>query len=511
MISARGMVAASHPLAVDAAVAVLKEGGTAADAAVTAAAMLSVVDPRSTGLGGDLFAMYWEPGSNAPTGLAAAGPAPARMTVQALRERGFESMPLDGPWTVTVPGATWGWSSLLERYGRLGRERLLRPAINAARKGFTIAPVIAEEWRLGADKLRRNPPAAAVFLPGGGVPEAGSTFRNPGIADALEAYAASGHAPFYSGAVAAGFVDAVSSLGGPLCMSDLEAWSGPEWVDPIRAQFRGIDVYEMPPPGQGVVVLESVGLYHGQPTTSNGEADHYLVESLKAAFADAADHVADPDFSPVAVGDLLDDERLRKMRDQIGAHASDARAPGMPSDTVYVCVVDESGAACSLIQSLYESFGSGVMAPGSGVLLHNRGNGFTLREGHPNRPEGGKRPYHTIIPAMLGDGVDFKGCLGVVGGFMQPQGQLQILRNVFDRGMSAQQAVDAPRLRVVGGRTIGLEEGFDKASSAELATRGHHIKILPRFDYGGAQMILRTDDGLDGGSDQRKDGYVGVC
>lgn len=511
MTQGTGMVAASHPLAVDAAVAVLDEGGTAADAAVAAAAMLTVVDPRSTGVGGDLFALYWEPGADEPVGLAAAGGAPAGMTVQALREQGFDAMPPDGPWTVTVPGATWGWTALLDRYGRLGSRRLLHPAIETARAGFTVAPIIAEEWQLGADKLRRNPAAAEVFLPGGQVPQAGETFVNPGLADALESYVNDGHEPFYTGAIAAGFVDAVQQLGGPLSASDLSGWGGPEWSTPISAQFRGLDIYEMPPPGQGVVVLEAARLYQDLPLTSQGEADHHLIECLKIAFGDAADHVADPHFGPVPVADLLEEDRLSKLRDQIGPEASDARAPGVPSDTVYVCVVDREGAACSLIQSLYESFGSGVMAPGSGVLLHNRGNGFTLRDGHPNRPEGGKRPYHTIIPAMLGDGTGFRGCLGVVGGFMQPQGQLQILRNVIDRGMTAQQAVDAPRFRVMQGRTIGLEAGFDDVSAAELARRGHLFTELPRFECGGAQMILRTDTGLTGGSDRRKDGYVGVC
>ncbi|MGE2715865.1 gamma-glutamyltransferase family protein [Mycolicibacterium litorale] len=505
------MVATSHPLAVDAGLAALRDGGTAADAAVAAAAMLSVVDPRSTGLGGDLFALYWEPGHAEPVGLSAAGVAPAAMTVQALRAAGFDVMPPEGPWTVTVPGATWGWTELLDRYGRLDRGQVLRRAVDTARNGFRVAPMVAEEWLLGADKLRRNPAAAEIFMPGGRVPRAGETFTNSGLADSLEAYVAQGHKPFYEGSIATGFSDAVAALGGPLRASDLSGWTGPEWTTPIRARFRGIDVYEMPPPGQGVVVLESMRIYQEFEATSTGEADHYLIECLKAAFGDAARHVADPRFSPVSVSDLLDGDRLAKVREQIGREAADAPAPGAPTDTVYVCVVDETGAACSLIQSLYEGFGSGVMAPGSGVVLHNRGNGFTLRDGHPNRPEGGKRPYHTIIPAMLGDDDGFRGCLGVVGGFMQPQGQLQILRNVLDRGMSAQQAVDAPRLRVLGGRAVGLEAGFDAVSSAELARRGHHLGSLSRFECGGAQMILRTAGRLDGGSDRRKDGYVGVC
>ncbi|WP_235679540.1 gamma-glutamyltransferase family protein [Mycolicibacterium monacense] len=503
MSSAAGMVATSHPMAVRTAVTILEEGGTAADAAVAAAAMLTVVDPPSTGVGGDLFALYWESGGTEPVGLAAAGVAPAALSVQALRDSGFDTMPADGPWTVTVPGATWGWSALLERYGTLGRDRVVAPAVEAARTGFAVTPAVAEEWKLGANRLRADPHAAALFLPAGRAPRVGDVFRNPDLAETLQTYAREGHAPFYTGDIAADFADAVH----PLRTSDLGEWAGPEWVTPIRARFRGVDVYEMPPPGQGLAVLQALRLYQRFAPYS----DHHLVESIKAAVADAADHIADPRFHPVPVAELLGDGRVGELADRIGATASDGRTPGTPSDTVYVCVVDRWGAACSLIQSIYDGFGSGVLVPGRGVLLHNRGAGFTLRDGHPNRPEPRKRPYHTIIPAMLGGPDGFRGCLGVVGGFMQPQGQVQVLRNVLDRGMSAQQAVDAPRLRVLGGHTLGLEEGFDASGAAELARRGHRLSALPRSECGGAQLILRTPAGLDGGSDFRRDGYVGVC
>ncbi|MGE2832620.1 gamma-glutamyltransferase family protein [Mycobacterium sp. SMC-4] len=506
MSSPAGMVATSHPLAVDTAVAVLEEGGSAADAAVTAAAMLSVVDPPSTGIGGDLFALYWEPGASGPVGLAAAGGAPAAMTVAALRANGFRTMPVDGPWTVTVPGAVWGWAELLDRYGVLGRERVLGPAIEAALSGFAATPTVAEEWRLGAPRLRTTAEATELFLPGGHAPEAADTFRNPSLADTLQAFVRDGHAPFYNGHIATRYADAVRRLGGPLSAADLSTWTGPQWNTPIRTRFRGVDVYQPPPPNQGLIVLEGLALYQNLEPS-----DHHLIESLKVALRDAAAHIADPDFQQVPVSALMDDARLTALRDRVGPEASDGPVPGMPSDTVYVCVVDRHGAACSLIQSLYDSFGSGVCVPGMGVLLHNRGNGFTLHDDHPNRPEPGKRPYHTIIPAMLGDDTGFRGCLGVVGGFMQPQGQVQVLRNVLDRGMSAQQAVDAPRLRVLGGRTVGLEAGFDDASASDLVRRGHRITALPKSECGGAQMIMRTGDELDGGSDRREDGHVGVC
>jgi gamma-glutamyltranspeptidase/glutathione hydrolase len=511
MSAANGMVSTSHPLAVEAGLGALRNGGSAADAAVAAAAMLTVVDPRSTGLGGDLFALYWEPGRPEPVGLASAGVAPAGMDVETLRRNGFESMPPDGPWTVTVPGAPWGWTAMLDRFGRLDFADLLRPAIDTARGGFEVSPMVADEWLRGVEKLRRNPAASAVFLLAGRAPAASETFTNAGLADTLELFVAEGHTPFYSGEIAAAMAEAVAELGGPLRRSDLSGWTGPEWTRPIGAPYRGVSVFEMPPPSQGVVVLEAMRIYEGLPQSSPGEADHFLIESLKAAFGDAADHVADPRFEPVPLSELLNEDRLAAVRDKIGPDASDAPAPGLPGDTVFVCVVDGSGAACSLIQSLYEAFGSGIAARGTGLLLQNRGNGFTLRDHHPNRPQGGKRPYHTTIPAMLADDAGFLGCLGSVGGFMQPQGQLQILRNIVDRGMSAQEAVDAPRLRVLGGRRVGVESGFDEDVQTELTRRGHMLESLPRFECGGVQMILRSSDGLDGGSDRRKDGFVGVC
>jgi gamma-glutamyltranspeptidase/glutathione hydrolase len=303
---------------------------------------------------------------------------------------------------------------------------------------------------------------------------------------------------------------AVKKLGGPLAAEDLAAWSGPTWVRPIRSSFRGVDVFEMPPPGQGIVVLEAMRIYESLDATSWSEADHLLVESLKVAFDDASDVVADPDFETVPVDVLLSDAHRDAVAARVTGQAAGSRAPGQASDTVYVAVVDGSGSACSLIQSLYEGFGSGILVEGTGLMLHNRGNGFTLRDGHPNRPEGGKRPYHTIIPAMLGDGGRFLGCLGIVGGFMQPQGQLQILRNLIDRGMSPQEAVDAARFRVLGDGVLGLEPEYDPEIAGDLSARGHRLTALPRFDYGGAQVIMRTVDGLEGGSDRRKDGHVGT-
>ena len=503
-----GMIATSHPLAAEAGRAILAKGGTAADAAVAAAAVLTVVDPRSTGLGGDLFCLYWKAGAHAPVGLEAAGIGPEALTLESVRAAGFESMPRSGPWSVTVPGAPAGWETLVSRHGSLGLDVILDDAIRYAREGVEIREVIAKEWLPNADKLRRDEYAARVFLPGGRPPTVGQTVANLDLAETLDTFAREGAAPFYTGAIAAAIAEAVTNAGGVLSADDLAAWGGPTWVSPISTRFRGVDVFEMPPPGQGVVALESLALYGGFQAGDAGLDDHRLVECLKAAIDDAAAVVADPLFCGDRTGDLLDPAYLDRRRAAMGEQASQARTASTSTDTVYVAVVDAAGNACSLIQSLYEGFGSGVGVPGTGLVLQNRASGFTLADGHPNRPEPRKRPFHTIIPAVLGRAGEFFGCLGVVGGYMQPQGQAQILRNVLDRGMSAQEAVDAPRLRVFAGTEVQLEPGFDLRVAAELAGRGHHLADLPRFECGGAQLILAGADGLQGGSDFRKGGAV---
>lgn len=506
-------MATSHPLAVDAALEILDAGGTATEAAVAAAAVLTVVDPRNTGLGGDLFALTWEPGAAEPAGLAAAGVAPAGMTLEGLRAAGHDTMPVDGPWSVTVPGAPAGWEVLLARFGTLGADRVLSAAVRHAQDGARVTPHVAAEWANDVPKLSRDEEAAALFLPGGQPPRAGETFSNPQLAVTLSRFAGEGAAPFYTGDIAQRIAAAVELRGGPLRGVDLASWSGPEWVRPLRARFRDVDVLQMPPPGQGIVVLEALGIYDGfgrAPAVEAVEDDHRAIESLKLAIDDGARHVADPAFVPVPVEAMLHPEYLRSRRDGIGPTASRVRRAGVPSDTVHVAVVDGRGGACSLIQSLFRAFGSGIAVPGTGLVLQNRGSGFQLDDDHPGRPEPGKRPFHTIIPAMLARGDAFAGCLGVVGGYMQPQGQLQVLRNVLDRGMSPQQAVDAPRFRAYGDDVVLLEEGYDPAVAAGLMARGHDVGVLPGIEAGGAQLILRTQDGLAGGSDRRKGGYVGV-
>lgn len=504
-----GMVVTSHPLAVEAGTRVLAAGGSAVDAAVAAAAVLTVADPRSTGLGGDLFALVWPAGASAPVGLEAAGPGPALLDLEIVRGAGFERMPRSGPWSVTVPGAPAGWTALLESFGRIPVAEVLEPAITAAEQGFDVTPGVAEEWLSAVDKLRADAAAAELFLPGDRAPAAGERFANPDLGATLRRFVAEGSEPFYRGDIAERIAAAVEARGGVLRAGDLAEWEGPSWVEPISVPFRDTRVFEMPPPGQGVVALESLAIYDGFESTGGPLDDHRAIESLKRSIDDAAAVVADPRFTPSRAGELLSEAHLAARRASIGELAEAARSAGIATDTVYIAVVDRDGNACSLIQSVYEGFGSGVGVPGTGLVLQNRASGFTVEDGHPNRPEPRKRPFHTIIPAMIGRRGGFAGCLGVVGGYMQPQGQLQVLRNVLDRGMTAQQAVDAPRFRSYDGLAVHLEAGFPADVAADLAARGHEIHPLPRFECGGAQLILRDGARLDGGSDSRKDGMVG--
>ena len=502
----RCMVATSHPLAAEAGVRMLDAGGTAADAAVAAAAVLNVVDPRSTGIGGDAFALCWFGDVSGPTALAGAGPAPAGMSVGSLRAAGFDSMPALGPWTVTVPGSVSAWCALLERYGRIALDEVLAPAIALAEQGFAITPVVADEWAAHAGRLQGDDAARSTFLPGGRAPRAGDRFANPALGATLRRLAAGGPDEFYRGALAEAIGAAVGAAGGPLRAADLAAWPGAEWVAPIQRSFRGVDVFELPPPGQGLVLLEALGLYEQLDPDDPVDAEHVAIEALKLAFADAQAYVADPEVEHVPTAELLADRYLVERARAIDpARATDA-LPGRPGDTVYVAAVDAEGGACSFIQSLYEGFGSGLCVPGTGMLLQNRGSGFVLDDEHPNRPAGGKRPYHTIVPAVLARRGRLMGCLGVVGGFMQPQGKLQILRGLLERELEPQQALDAPRFRFLGGRRLGCERGYDGGLRAELAARGHDVVEIGPFEAGGAQLVLSADDGLRGASDRRKDG-----
>ncbi|HYZ28424.1 MAG TPA: gamma-glutamyltransferase family protein [Thermoleophilaceae bacterium] len=502
------MVATSQPLAVQAGVEMLEAGGNAVDAAIAAAAALCVVEPRATGIGGDAFALYWAPGAPAPVALDGAGPSAGGATVDAIRAAGHTTMPSTGPWTVTVPGAVSAWATLMEAHGRLGLARAVAPAVRYATYGFEVTPVVAAEWAMHAARIEHDEAASSVFLPHGRAPRAGETFSNRAMGRLLAEIGDGGRKAFYDGEVAERIGAAVERAGGPLRASDLSSFRGAIWVDPLARGFRDATVFELPPPGQGVVALEALGIFEHLAPADRGDEEHLAIEALKRGFLDATLHLADPLVVDVEVERLLSDDHLAERAAEIGGEAADIAAPGPPTDTVYVAAVDGDGGACSLIQSLYSGFGSGIGVPGLGITLQNRGKGFVLTAGHPNQLAPGKRPYHTIIPAMLARGGSFYGCLGVVGGFMQPQGQMQILRHLLDHGMTAFEALAAPRVRFLDGRAIGVEPGFDAALVGELERRGHEVSTLGRFGAGGAQLVLRDGDELAGASDPRKDGCV---
>ena len=501
-----GMVATSHPLAAKAGADALNAGGTAADAAVAAAAVLCVVDPRSTGIGGDAFALYWPAGASEPVGLDGAGPAPLALSADTVRAAGHAEMPSLGPLTVTVPGAVSLWEALIERFGLLGIDTLLTAAIGYARDGFAVTRFVAEEWRQQSRRLRRDPTASATFLRSGHAPAAGDRWANPELAASLERLTAEGGGPMYRGPLAEAITAAVNAAGGVLEADDLADWEGARWVKPLRARYRDVDVYELPPPGQGVVVLEALGIFAPLEFADRATEEHVGIEALKLAFTDAWSEVSDPKSMRIPVERLLGSEHLESRRALIDAEAAWVPVRAQVNDTVYVAAADEAGSACSLIQSLYEGFGSGIAVPGTGILLQNRGAGFVLEDGHPNAPSGGRRPYHTIIPAVLGRDGGFYGCLGVVGGFMQPQAQMQILRQVVDHGTGIQAAIDAPRVRYWQGRGVAIEPGYDERVAAELRRRGHELVELGRFAAGGAQAILADGGEYVGASDPRKDG-----
>jgi gamma-glutamyltranspeptidase/glutathione hydrolase len=492
-----GMVCASQPLAAEAGLDILDAGGSAADAAVAAAAVLNVVNPHSTGIGGDAFALWWGPGDSEPEGLAGAGPAPAGLTVDALRAAGHDAMPNTGPWPVTVPGSVSLWSELLDRHGRLSPTRVLGRAVDLARDGFPVTSGVARYF--AQDGGRLSPEARDCLMPAGRPPDPGERLANPALADTLAAIAEGGASAFYEGEIARRIAEVVRRAGGPLGADDLASYGGAMWVRPLSVRYRGVDLYELPPPGQGLVALQALALYAGLDAGD----DHALIECVKLAFADASAYIADPDHERVPVDGLLDERYLERRRALVDPSRARVAQAGSPSDTVYVAVADAEGGACSFIQSLYEGFGSGLMAAGTGILLQNRGANFTLDERHPNRPAPGKRPYHTIMPAMLGRDGSFAGCLGVVGGFMQPQGHVQLMRNLLERGMGLQAALDAPRWRFRGGLRVDVEEGFPEQ---RLAGRGHDVGRLPPTAAGGAQLIVREDGGFLGASERRQDG-----
>ncbi|TGN67712.1 gamma-glutamyltransferase family protein [Paracoccus liaowanqingii] len=506
---ARAMIATSHPLASAAGLSVLAEGGNAVDAAIAASAVQAVADPLMTGIGGDCFALY-APAGGAVRALNGSGRAPAAASVAALQAAGLtDHIPQTSPHAVTVPGAISAWCRLHADLGSLPLSRLFRDAIGYARGGYPVTPRVAQDWADAAALIGGDPHAAAVFLP---APAAGARHAQPLLADRLEEIAARGPAAFYQGDTAARMVAHLRALGGLHTEQDFaEATDGAEWVAPISARYRGFEVHECPPNGQGVAALLILKILEGFDMAALSPADriHVEAEATKLAYHHRDALLGDPDHCPGLAEALLSDPAIAALRGRIDM--ARAQAPVLwdepeHKDTIYLCVVDAEGNAISFINSIFHGFGSGRLDPATGVLFHSRGASFRLIPGHPNAIGPRKRPMHTIIPGMVTQGGRAVMPFGVMGGQYQATGHAAFLSSVIDRGLSLQAAMDEPRSFATEG-VLQVEPTMPQDICDDLAARGHVIKRLAG-PMGGAQAICMSDGLLEGGSDSRKDGMA---
>ncbi|MFP4064628.1 MAG: gamma-glutamyltransferase [Bacteroidales bacterium] len=526
VIAKNGMAATSHPLATQVALDILKQGGSAVDAAIAANATLGLMEPTGCGIGGDLFAIIWDAESEQLHGLNASGRSPRNLEIDYFLDNDYNMIPSRGPLPVSVPGAVDGWFELHGKFGRLEMTDILDPAIQYARDGFPVTELIAYYLQRTAPVLSRFPNFEETYMPDGSMPEKGEIFRNPYLANTYETLAEAGRDAFYRGEIAHIIADHVQESGGFLSYEDLANHSS-TWVEPASTNYRGYDVWQLPPNGQGIAVLQILNILEGYDLASMGlnsaEYIHHFVEAKKLAFEDRARYYADMDFSPVPVEGLISKEYAAERRELINpdraALHQEAGIPESPN-TIYLTVADKDGNMVSLIQSNYRGMGSGVTPPGLGFVLQNRGEGFTLEPDRFNTYEPGKRPFHTIIPGFITkDGEPYMS-FGVMGGDMQPQGHAQIVINMIDFGMNLQEAGDAPRIRHLGssqptgqemrnGGTINLESGFPYETIRALMEKGHRIQwsIGP---FGGYQAIKwDPENGVYyGASESRKDGQA---
>jgi gamma-glutamyltranspeptidase/glutathione hydrolase len=523
-----GMVCAAQPLAVQAGLEMLKQGGSAVDAAIAVNACLGLMEPTANGLGGDLFAILWDPKTKQVVGLNASGRAPLALTADKVPPDSDGTVPLYTPYSWTVPGTCDGWFELHAKFGKLPMSTVLAPAIRYAEEGFPVSPVIAENWASGAKRNADKPGFKEVFLPGGRAPREGELFKNPALAKTLRLLAEKGRDAYYRGPIADALVRYSKANGGFFAPEDF-ARHHSTWDAPIATDYRGYRVWELPPPGQGLAALQLLNLLepYDLKTMGRGSADfwHLMVEAKKLAFADRARYYADPEFAKVPVEQLLSKEYAKKRAALIDMqHAALTDAPGDVAmlnrkETTYLCTADESGLMVSLIQSNYTGFGSGYVVPEVGFGLQDRGGLFSLHKGHPNHLEPGKRPFHTIIPAFVTRDGEPLMAFGLMGGDMQPQGHVQVLVNLIDFGMNLQEAGDAIRYHhtdsseptgtvMTGGGVLHIEDGLPAAVLDELTRRGHILKPEPVGSYGGYQAIWRdpATGVYSGATEKRKDG-----
>ncbi len=506
----RVAVATSHPLAAQAGLQVLLAGGNAVDAAVATAAVLTVVEPTANGLGSDAFALVVK-GAQIH-GFNGSGRSPAGWTPE--RFAGLDAMPRRGWDSVTVPGAVSLWAHLAEAHGTWSFERLLAPAIRIAEEGFLVSPGVAVGWERARGDLCVYPDWAATFLRDGRPPAAGALWRAPDHAATLAELAATGGASLYDGSLAERLADAAAAQGGALTVEDLRAHRV-DPATPLGVSFGDCELLELPPNGQGIAALIAAGVLDRVRSRTDDpiRAAHLQIEAMKIGFADAERHVADPGFLDVDPATLLTSSYLDERAATIDPEGAGAPTAGLPtgSSTVYLCVGDADGGLVSFIQSNYEGFGSGIVVPGTGIALQNRGAGFTLQPGHPNQVGPGKRPFHTIIPALIRVAGEVRVAFGVMGGPVQPQGHLQVLTHL-EAGLDPQAALDRPRWRLGPGRTIWLEPGLSMLSNG-LKDLGHEPAVGHRgaVFFGGGQAIVKVDGGWVAGSDARRDGQAVVA
>ncbi len=519
VITQQGIAATSQTLASQAGVQILLRGGSAVDAAIAANAVLSVVEPMKNGLGGDLFALYWDAKTGKLQGLNASGPAPLALTPEFLAKLGFKSMPQQGIHSFTVPGAVDGWWKMHQRYGKLPWKDLFQSAIAYAENGFPVSEAVQESWAEAenSSRVKTNPESMRLFFPGGKAPQEGDVFRNPAMAHAFRLVAEQGPPAFYKGEIATAILKTSRSLGGTMTAGDLASFSA-EWVQPISIDYRGWRVYEMPPNGQGMAALEMLNIMETAPASPLGAFSaiemHKRIESMKLAYADVHRYDADPHTYDAPVAQLLSKDYARKRAALIDPRKANCEVPpGQPvgSNTTYLTIVDKDGNIASWIESVYSEFGSGVTVEGMGFLLQNRGAGFTLQPKHPNVLAGGKRPFHTIIPAFMERG-DMHIGFGIMGGANQPLAHAQFVSNLVDYGMNVQAALEAPRFtkRNSTGCDVSIEVRVPASTLQQLSERGHKIAIRREYtqEMGRGQAILHNSKtGTNyAASDPRADG-----
>lgn len=526
VVAPHGIVATSHPLAAEIGVDIMKQGGNAIDAAIAANAAMGLVEPMSCGIGGDLYAIVWDAKSQKLYGLNASGRAPYKATREYFAERNLKQIPGSGPLSWSVPGCVDGWDALVKRFGTMPLARLLEPSIRYAQDGFPVAPLIGIGWQRSEATLRRTPEMTKTYLIDGHAPPGGTLFKNPQLARSYTDIAQKGRDAFYRGRIAQEIVAYSNKVGGLFSEKDF-ADNVPTWVDPVSTNYRGYDVWEIPPPGQGIAVLQMLNMLEPHDLKKMGPNSpdywHLMMEVKKLAYEDRARYYADPAFAKSPVAELISKEYARKR----SAHLDMGRAntevpPGDPrlamGDTIYLCAVDKDRNCVSLIQSNFGSFGSGMVAGDLGFTMQNRGCSFALDAAHLNRLEPHKRPFHTIIPAMVTKEGKPWFVYGVMGGDMQPQGQVEVLCNIIDFGMNIQQAGEFPRLEHVGSSTptgrkaqgggrVMAENSMSRAVTDELTRRGHEIAFTPRNGGGYQGIMVDFKNGtLLGATEARKDG-----